>query len=176
MSVATSDTWRDKNTGERREGRNGTASSSSASRLPVAEQIGKGAKVYLEGCCRPANGRISPARDKYTTEVVLQGFNSQLTMLDSRGSTALAVGDSVRQRVRPNLPRSCAPGEAACARRRRRLARRHGRRDSVLTPRRRGIYRRFVSGGQCNHFRHFPQTKPTSANEANGRKPSKNNV
>ncbi len=87
LSVATSDTWRDKATGERKEKtewhrvvifNEGLAK--------VAEQyLKKGAKVYVEGQLQTRKWTDQSGAEKYTTEVVLQGFNSNLTMLDGRG-------------------------------------------------------------------------------------------
>src|ERR1700687_2912358 len=95
FSVATSETWRDKATGERKEKtewhrvvifNEGLAK--------IAEQyLKKGSKVYLEGSLQTRKWQDQSGQDRYYTEVVLQGFNSQLTMLDSRGSAAPAVGD-----------------------------------------------------------------------------------
>jgi single-strand DNA-binding protein len=87
MSVATSESWRDKATGERKERtewhrvvifNEGLAK--------VAEQyLKKGSKVYLEGQLQTRKYTDSQGVEKYSTEVVLQGFNSQLTMLDRAG-------------------------------------------------------------------------------------------
>lgn len=87
LSVATSESWRDKATGERKEKtewhrvvifNEGLAK--------VAEQyLKKGAKVYLEGALQTRKWTDKDGNEKYSTEVVLQGFNSQLTMLDGRG-------------------------------------------------------------------------------------------
>ena len=90
LRVATSDTWRDKATGERKEKtewhrvvifNEGLAK--------VAEQyLKKGAKVYLEGSLQTRKWQDKDGQDRYSTEVVLQGFNSQLTMLDRAGGGA----------------------------------------------------------------------------------------
>ncbi|MGY8662922.1 single-stranded DNA-binding protein [Bradyrhizobium sp. UFLA05-109] len=87
LSVATSETWRDKATGERKEKtewhrvvifNEGLAK--------VAEQyLKKGAKVYVEGALQTRKWTDQSGAEKYSTEVVLQGFNSNLTMLDGRG-------------------------------------------------------------------------------------------
>ncbi len=87
LSVATSETWRDKATGERREKtewhrvvifNEGLAK--------IAEQyLKKGAKVYLEGSLQTRKYTDQQGVEKYSTEVVLQGFNSALTMLDRAG-------------------------------------------------------------------------------------------
>ena len=88
MSVATSESWRDKATGERKEKtewhrvvifNEGLAK--------IAEQyLKKGAKVYLEGQLQTRKWTDQQGVEKYSTEVVLQGFNSALTMLDRAGS------------------------------------------------------------------------------------------
>lgn len=90
LRVATSETWRDKATGERKEKtewhrvvifNEGLAK--------VAEQyLKKGAKVYLEGALQTRKWQDKDGQDRYSTEVVLQGFNSQLTMLDRAGGGA----------------------------------------------------------------------------------------
>jgi single-strand DNA-binding protein len=90
LSVATSETWRDKATGERREKtewhrvvifNEGLAK--------IAEQyLKKGAKVYLEGALQTRKYTDQQGVEKYSTEVVLQGFNAALTMLDRAGGGA----------------------------------------------------------------------------------------
>ncbi len=90
LRVATSETWKDRNTGERRERtewhrvvifNEGLAR--------VAEQyLRKGSKVYIEGQLQTRKWTDQSGNDRYTTEVVLQGFNSALTMLDARGAGA----------------------------------------------------------------------------------------
>jgi single-strand DNA-binding protein len=86
LSVATSDTWRDKNTGERRERTEWHRVVIFSEPLcRVAEQyLKKGAKVYLEGSLQTRKWQDQSGQDRYSTEVVLQGFNSTLTMLDGR--------------------------------------------------------------------------------------------
>jgi len=87
LRVATSESWRDKATGERKEKtewhrvvifNEGLAK--------VAEQyLKKGSKVYLEGALQTRKWTDQQGIEKYSTEVVLQGFNSALTMLDRAG-------------------------------------------------------------------------------------------
>lgn len=86
LSVATSDTWRDKATGERRERTEWHRVVIFNEQLAkIAEQyLKKGAKVYLEGSLQTRKWQDQSGQDKYSTEVVLQGFNAQLTMLDGR--------------------------------------------------------------------------------------------
>ncbi len=87
LSIATSESWRDKNTGERRdktEWHRVVIFSEGLCR--VAESyLKKGSKVYLEGALQTRKWQDQNGQDKYSTEVVLQGFNSTLTMLDGRG-------------------------------------------------------------------------------------------
>jgi len=87
LSVATSETWRDKNTGERKEKTEWhRVVIFSEGLAKVAEQyLKKGSKVYLEGQLQTRKWQDKDGNEKYTTEVVLQGFNSALTMLDGRG-------------------------------------------------------------------------------------------
>ncbi|MCB1516731.1 MAG: single-stranded DNA-binding protein [Hyphomicrobiaceae bacterium] len=86
LSVATTESWRDRNSGERRERtewhrvvifNEGLAR--------IAEQyLHKGSKVYVEGQLQTRKWQDQSGQDRYSTEIVLQGFNSALTMLDSR--------------------------------------------------------------------------------------------
>ena len=86
LSVATSDSWRDKNTGERKERTEWHRVVIFSEGLTrVAEQyLRKGSKVYLEGALQTRKWQDQSGQDRYSTEVVLQGFNSTLTMLDGR--------------------------------------------------------------------------------------------
>src|SRR6516164_2920569 len=87
LSLATSDTWRDKTTGERRERTEWHRVVIFNEGLcgVVEKYLKKGAKVYLEGSLQTRKWQDQSGQDKYTTEVVLQGFNAQLTMLDRAG-------------------------------------------------------------------------------------------
>jgi single-strand DNA-binding protein len=86
LSVATSDTWRDKATGERKEKTEWhRVVIFSEGLAKVAEQyLKKGSKVYIEGALQTRKWTDKDGVEKYSTEVVLQGFNSTLTMLDGR--------------------------------------------------------------------------------------------
>jgi single-strand DNA-binding protein len=90
LRVATSDTWRDKNTGERREKSEWhRVVIFSEGLAKIAEQyLKKGSKVYLEGALQTRKWQDKDGQDRYSTEVVLQGFNSALTMLDRAGGGA----------------------------------------------------------------------------------------
>jgi single-strand DNA-binding protein len=86
LRVATSENWRDKNSGERRERTEWhRVVIFSEGLAKIAEQyLKKGSKVYLEGQLQTRKWQDNSGQDRYSTEVVLQGFNSTLTMLDSR--------------------------------------------------------------------------------------------
>ena len=94
LSVATSDSWRDKNSGERKEKTEWHRVVIFSEGLArVAEQyLRKGSKVYLEGQLQTRKWQDQSGQDKYSTEVVLQGFNSNLTMLDGRGENSGDAG------------------------------------------------------------------------------------
>jgi single-strand DNA-binding protein len=86
LSIATSDSWRDKNTGERRE-------RTEWHRVVIFNEglvnvarnyLRKGSKVYIEGSLQTRKWTDQQGQERYSTEVVLQGFNGNLTMLDSR--------------------------------------------------------------------------------------------
>src|SRR6185369_5022203 len=94
LSVATSESWRDKNSGERKEKTEWHRVVIFSEGLArVAEQyLHKGSKVYLEGALQTRKWQDQSGQDKYSTEVVLQGFNSQLTMLDRAGGGGGEIG------------------------------------------------------------------------------------
>jgi single-strand DNA-binding protein len=87
LRIATSETWRDKNTGERKEKTEWhRVVIFSEGLCRVAEQyLKKGAKVYIEGQLQTRKWTDQSGAERYSTEVVLQGFNATLTMLDGRG-------------------------------------------------------------------------------------------
>src|SRR5882724_7783451 len=84
LSIATSESWRDKASGERKERTEWhRVVIFNENIAKIAEQyLKKGSKVYLEGSLQTKKWQDQSGQDKYTTEVVLQGFSSVLTMLD----------------------------------------------------------------------------------------------
>jgi single-strand DNA-binding protein len=86
LSVATSETWRDRNSGERRERTEWHRVVIFNDKLSeVAEKyLRKGSKVYIEGQLQTRKWTDQSGVEKYTTEVVLQRFRGELTMLDGR--------------------------------------------------------------------------------------------
>jgi single-strand DNA-binding protein len=113
LAVATSDSWKDKSTGERKE-------KTEWHRVVVFNDglvgviknyLKKGAKVYLEGALQTRKWTDKDGQEKYSTEVVLQGFNSTLTMLDSKGGASGTSDNSYNQER--SAPASAAKGKAA---------------------------------------------------------------
>ncbi|MCH7937267.1 MAG: single-stranded DNA-binding protein [Proteobacteria bacterium] len=94
FSVATSDRWKDKQTGEPREKTEWHRVVIFNDRLAdVAEKyLRKGSKVYIEGALQTRKWTGNDGNERYSTEVVLQRYRGELTMLDSRGSTG--AGDN----------------------------------------------------------------------------------
>lgn len=90
LRIATSETWRDRNSGERREKTEWhRVVIFNEGLCKVAEQyLKKGAKVYVEGQLQTRKWQDQSGQDRYSTEVVLQNFNSVLTMLDGRGESS----------------------------------------------------------------------------------------
>lgn len=87
LRIATSETWRDKNSGERREKTEWhSVVIFSEGLCNVAEQyLKKGSKVYVEGQLQTRKWQDQQGQERYSTEVVLQGFGGTLTMLDGPG-------------------------------------------------------------------------------------------
>ena len=86
LRIATSDTWRDKNTGERKEITEWhTVAIFSEGLVKVAESyLRKGSKVYIEGKLQTRKWQDQAGADRYSTEIVLQGFDAKLVMLDGK--------------------------------------------------------------------------------------------
>ncbi|UWQ20412.1 single-stranded DNA-binding protein [Jannaschia sp. W003] len=87
LRIATSETWRDKNSGERKERTEWhSVAIFSEPLVRVAEQyLKKGSKVYIEGQLETRKWQDQSGNDRYSTEVVLRPYRSELTMLDGRG-------------------------------------------------------------------------------------------
>lgn len=87
LRIATSESWKDRNSGERREKTEWHSVAIFAEGLArIAEQyLRKGSKVYLEGQLQTRKWQDQSGQDRYSTEVVLQNFNSAMVLLDGRG-------------------------------------------------------------------------------------------
>ena len=101
FSVATSERWKDKQTGEPREKTEWHRVVLFNDRLAdVAEKyLKKGSKVYIEGALQTRKWTGNDGHERYSTEVVLQRYRGELTMLDSRGSTG--AGDNAATGEQP---------------------------------------------------------------------------
>ncbi len=86
LRIATSETWKDKGSGERRERTEWhTVAIFQEGLVRIAEQyLKKGSKVYIEGKLQTRKWQDQSGADRYSTEVVLQGFDGVMTMLDGR--------------------------------------------------------------------------------------------
>jgi single-strand DNA-binding protein len=119
LRIATSDTWRDKATGERKEKTEWhRVVIFSEGLCKIAEQyLKKGAKVYIEGQLQTRKWTDQSGVEKYSTEVVLQNFNSALTMLDGRsgGGGGNFGSDEAGGDFGSSGPSSAAPRRAVAA-------------------------------------------------------------
>ena len=88
LSIATSERWKDRNTGEQREKTEWHRVVIFGNLADIAERyLKKGSKVYICGQLQTRKWQDNSGQDKYTTEVVLQGYGGELTMLDGRGDS-----------------------------------------------------------------------------------------
>jgi single-strand DNA-binding protein len=94
LRLATSESWKDKNTGERREKTEWHRVVIFNENLcRIAEQyLKKGSKVFIEGALQTRKWQDQSGQDKYSTEVVLQGFRGELTLLDRAGGGGSGSG------------------------------------------------------------------------------------
>lgn len=96
LRIATSETWRDKSSGERRERtewHSVVVFNENLCRV-VEQYLRKGSKVYVEGQLQTRKWQDQQGQDRYSTEVVLQGFNGTLTMLDGRAGGGGGLSES----------------------------------------------------------------------------------
>jgi single-strand DNA-binding protein len=98
LRIATSETWKAKNTGERKERTEWhSVSIMNDPLIRVAEQyLRKGSKVYIEGQLETRKWQDQSGQDRYSTEVVLRPYRSELVMLDSRGDSGGGQRDDDR--------------------------------------------------------------------------------
>ena len=114
LSVATSESWKDKSTGERRE-------KTEWHRVVIFNQglvmvcenyLKKGAKVYIEGQLETRSWE-QDGQKKYTTEVVLRPYRGELTMLDSRSGGSAGFGEPGNDQYSSGAPAMAAAGGSA---------------------------------------------------------------
>ncbi|MDC0348966.1 single-stranded DNA-binding protein [Alphaproteobacteria bacterium] len=93
FSVATSETWKDRTTGERKERTEWHRVVIFNERLSeiVEKYVKKGSKLYLEGQLQTRKWTDNNGQDRYSTEIVLSKFKGELTLLDSRGSSQASI-------------------------------------------------------------------------------------
>jgi single-strand DNA-binding protein len=99
LSLATSETWRDKNTGERKEKTewHRVVVFSEPLCKVIEQYVKKGSKLYIEGQLQTRKWQDQSGAEKYSTEVVLQGFGGTLTMLDSRQGGGMGAGAGMQE-------------------------------------------------------------------------------
>ena len=91
LSLATSESWKDKSTGERKEKTEWHRVVIFGNLADIAERyLKKGSKVYVSGSLQTRKWTDQSGQEKYTTEVVLQGFGGELTMLDGKGGGGMS--------------------------------------------------------------------------------------
>jgi single-strand DNA-binding protein len=88
LRIATNETWRDKNTGERKEKAeyHSVVVFNEGICKVIEQYVKKGAKLFIEGSLQTRRWQDQSGNDRYSTEIVLSAFNGNLTMLDSGGS------------------------------------------------------------------------------------------
>ena len=109
LRIATSETWKDKNTGEKKEKTEWhTVAIFSEGLVGVAERyLKKGSKVYIEGKLVTRKWQDQSGNDRYSTEIVLQGFDSKLVMLggnEGGGSSGGGYGGQSQDSNAGNVP------------------------------------------------------------------------
>ncbi|MCP4525587.1 MAG: single-stranded DNA-binding protein [Aestuariibacter sp.] len=113
FSIATSESWKDKHTGERREKTEWHRIVVFSDGLAgIAERfLKKGSKVYIEGALQTRKWTGNDGVEKYTTEIVLQGYNATLTMLDSGGNNSGANNGGDQQGQQQSGGGESEPGQ-----------------------------------------------------------------
>lgn len=101
LRIATSESWKDRNTGERKERTEWhTVKIFTEGLVNVAERyLRKGSKVYIEGSLTTRKWQDQTGADRYSTEVTLQGFGASLVMLDGPGGNAAGGGQTNNERT-----------------------------------------------------------------------------
>lgn len=108
LRLATSESWRDKNNGERKERVEWHSIAVFNEGLcgVIEKYVKKGSKLYIEGQLQTRKWQDQSGNDRYTTEIVLQGFNGNLVMLDGKrdGDDKPAEQQSFKQSVSDEVP------------------------------------------------------------------------
>ena len=105
LSVATSESWKDRNTGQQQDRTEWHRVVIFGKLAEIAQQyLRKGSKVYLEGKLQTRKWQGQDGQDRYTTEIVVDGFSGQMQMLDGRQdgmSTGAPAGGGFQQQSQP---------------------------------------------------------------------------
>ena len=102
LTIATSESWKDKQTGEQKEKTEWHRVVMFGKLAEIAgEYLKKGSKVYIEGALQTRKWQNAQGQDQYTTEIVVQGFNGTMQMLDSRGGSGAQAGGGFQQSSAP---------------------------------------------------------------------------
>jgi len=115
LRIATSETWRDKNSGERKEKTewHRVVVFNEGLCKVIEQYVKKGAKLYIEGALQTRKWTDQAGVEKYSTEVVLQGFNSTLTMLDgAKGGAGASSGGDYGDDYGSSAPARSGSGKA----------------------------------------------------------------
>jgi len=114
LSIATSENWRDKNSGERKERTEWHRVAIFNERLvEVAEKyLRKGSKIYVEGALQTRKWTDQQGQERYTTEIVLQRFRGELTMLDGAGGAGGRSGGGAMEGAYDDPGYGSGPGDA----------------------------------------------------------------
>ena len=106
LSLATSDTWKDKNTGEKKEKTewHRIVIFNEGLVYVVQQYLKKGAQVYIEGQIQTTKYTDNSGQEKYSTQIVLQGYNSTLTMLGAGSSSSSKIEDNSMNQDNSSLP------------------------------------------------------------------------
>lgn len=113
FSLATSDTWRDKNTNERKERTEWhrvVIFNEGLSKV-VEQYVKKGSRVYLEGQLQTRKWQDQSGQEKYTTEIVLQNYSGNLTILDSSGESSSSLTSDQTNQINKFNQTSSTPTE-----------------------------------------------------------------
>ena len=102
LTIATSESSKDKQTGEQKEKTEWHRVVMFGKLAEIAgEYLKKGSKVYIEGALQTRKWQNAQGQDQYTTEIVVQGFNGTMQMLDSRGGSGAQAGGGFQQQSAP---------------------------------------------------------------------------
>lgn len=114
LAIATSESWKDKQTGERKEKTewHRVAIFNEGLVNVVKNYVKKGSKVYIEGALQTRKWVDNNNQERYTTEIVLQGFNGNLTMLDNKGSGGGAADSGGYEQSYNQTPAAAQPAAA----------------------------------------------------------------